>query len=94
MSKIIKLGMAFDSSNAPNFGSIEENPKYQGEYTLLAAHIAKLNNALTKTACTPYLSSAEDFAVTSGSNAVVADEPAVWRYHAGTDTWYEVISND
>ncbi len=94
MQKIIRLGMLFPADNAPDFGSIEENPLYPGEYTLLADDIDKLNNALTRAACTPYLDNASDFTITSGANAVVADEPAVWRYHAGSDQWYEVIQSD
>lgn len=94
MNKVNKLGMLFDENNAPNFGSIEANPIVPGEYSLLETDISKLNSALTKTACTPYLNSASEFSVTSGSNAIVVDAPAVWRYHAGTDTWYEIIPED
>lgn len=94
MNRIIKLGMVFDENNSPDFGSIEMNPEYPGEYTLLANDISKLNSVLTKSACTTYLESDAQFAVSSGSNAVVVDEPAVWRYHAGTDKWYEVVSYD
>ena len=94
MNKIVKLGMTFDTANAPSFGSIEENPDYPGEYTLLAADISKLNSLLTKSALSAYLANDSEFAVKPGANAIVADEPAVWRYHGKSDRWYEVISND
>lgn len=89
MSKVIKLGMVFESASAPDFGSIERSP--EGEFTLLDDDKAKLNTALKKSVCAPLLQDGSLFSVQSGAIAVVVDEPAVWRYHAGTDTWYEII---
>ena len=92
MSKVIRFDMVFDSTDMPDFGSIE--PGADGVLTLLAADVSKLNSALTRTVCTPKLAGGSSFSVSGGTNAIVADEPAVWRYHAGTDTWYEVIANE
>ena len=89
MAKVIKLGMIFDSSTAPDFGSIERSP--EGDFTLLDADKTKLNTALKQSVCAPLLQDGSLFSVPSGAIAVVADVPAVWRYHAGTDTWYESI---
>ena len=94
MKKVVNLDMLFPVGNVPDFGSIEANPKYPGEYTLLAIDIPKLNSLLTRAACSEYLDETSPFSITSGSNAVVVDVPAVWRYHAGTDRWYEVVAND
>ena len=99
MSKIIKLGMTFQSDTAPDFGSIEKSPVCDNEYTLLADDIAKLNSALTESVCSPLLADGCSFNVPSGANAFVADwideEAApVYRYHSGSDHWYEVIPNE
>ena len=93
MNKVIKLGMLFNEGEAPDFGSIEQNPRYPGEHSLLAADIPKLNSMLTRSACLSYLSNPADLPIMSGSTALVLDEPAVWRYHTGTDRWYEVVKN-
>ncbi len=93
MNKVIKLGMLFNEGEAPDFGSIEQNPRYSGEYSLLAADIPKLNSMLTRSSCLSYLSNTADLPIMSGSTALVLDEPAVWRYHTGTDRWYEVVKN-
>ena len=87
-----KLGMRFKEGQEPDFGSIESSG--YGEFTLLDADKSKLNTALTRTACVPLLEKDQMFTVPSGANAIVADVPAVWRYHAGSDRWYEVISNE
>ena len=93
MNKVIKLGMLFNEGEAPDFGSIEQNPRYSGEYSLLAADIPKLNSMLTRSSCLSYLSNPADLPIMSGSTVLVLDEPAVWRYHTGTDRWYEVVKN-
>ena len=85
----VKLGMVFEDGKAPDFGSIEKNNS--GEFTLLAADVEKLNTVLTRAVCT---AAGASFDVPSGANAIVADEPAVWRYHAQSDKWYEVIPKD
>lgn len=90
MNKIIKFDMVFDTSNMPDFGSIEQGA--DGALTLLAADVTKLNTALTRTVCAPKLVNGSLFSLAGGTNAIVADEPAVWRYHAGSDEWYEVIA--
>ena len=87
-----KFGMRFKDGQEPDFGSIESSG--YGEFTLLDADKSKLNSTLTSTFCTPLLESGAVFSVPSGANAVVADVPAVWRYHAGSDRWYEVIANE
>lgn len=82
---VSKLGMLFDEENIPDFGSIEKSgPR---EYTLLSADIDKLNHTLTRSVC------GSVFNVPSGANAVVVDKPEVWKYHSGSDKWYEVISD-
>ena len=82
---VSKLGMLFNEDNVPDFGSIEKSGR--GEYTLLVADTDKLNNTLTRSVC------GSVFNVPSGANAVVVDNPAVWKYHSGSDKWYEVISD-
>lgn len=88
----VELWMIFKEDMAPDFGSIERGA--EDELTLLDADKSKLNSALTSAACTPLLEDGEVFNIPSGCNAVVADEPAVWRYHAKSDTWYEVIPEE
>ena len=85
----VKFGMIFKDGQKPDFGSIEKSG--EREFTLLEADKSKLNSVLTRAACTPLLESGSVFDVPSGANAVVADKPAVWRYHALSDQWYEVI---
>ena len=96
MSNIVKLGMIFDSSTAPDFGSICQSTST--EYILLAADISKLNSALTSTVCTPLLA-AGTFNVQSGALAFVANwktasAAKVYMYEKSSDTWYEVVEND
>ena len=93
MSKVIKLGMVFDAENAPDFGSIEGEGC---EFTLLAEDIAKLNTVLKRSVCTAL---GAQWGIPSGANAVVADHisagtGAVYRYHEGSDTWYEIIPGE
>jgi uncharacterized repeat protein (TIGR02543 family) len=87
--KIVKLGMVFENGNAPDFGSIEAGQ--DGSLTLLDKDVGKLNSALTKAACLPMIAQGCTFSIPGGTNAVVADQPAVWRYHAESDRWYELI---
>lgn len=89
---VIKLGMLFADNNVPDFGSIEMG--VDGALTLLETDKSKLNSLLTRAGLASYLSAGEAFAIQGGTCAVIADEPAVWRYHSGTDTWYEVIENE
>ena len=86
-----RLNMDFKEGQEPDFGSVEVC--WADEYTLLAADVRKLNTVLTRDACTPLLASG-NFKVVPGAVAIVLDEPAVWKYHSGTDTWYEVIPAD
>ncbi len=92
LKRIIKLGMVFDENNAPDFGSIEEGR--DGALTLLDYDKGKLNTVLTKAGLASYLSAGSRFSIEGGTNAIVADVPAVWRYHSGSDQWYEVIENE
>lgn len=85
---IVKFGMMFQDS-APDFGSIEKRDNKS--FILLSADISKLNSALTKSGCLPLMKSGSAFTVNSGTTAIVLDKPAVYMYHSGTDTWYEVI---
>lgn len=89
---IIKLGMIFDDNNVPDFGSIERGQ--DGVLTLLNTDKAKLNSTLTRAGLASYLSDGAAFTIQGGTNAIIADIPAVWRYHALSDTWYEVIENE
>lgn len=89
MTKVM-LGMIFEENNVPDFGSIEQGQ--DGVLTLLNDDRSKLNSKLTRSFCTPYLSSGSKFSIKGGTTAIIADVPAVWRYHAGTDTWYEIIN--
>lgn len=86
------FGMNFKTGQEPDFGSIEMSAFR--EFTLLSADVPKLNSTLTRANCTPKLESGSLFSVPSGCNAIVADAPAVWRYHKKSDTWYEVIPED
>lgn len=90
---MVIFDMAFKDGQEPDFGSIEMSQRYR-EFTLLAADIPKLNSTLTRANCVPLLKDGQVFSVPSGANAIVADAPAVWRYHEKSDYWYEVIAND
>lgn len=92
MSKIIKLDMVFDTATAPNFGSIRKTR--DGDLTILADDIPKLNSTLTKTVCDPLCEGG--FSIVSGDLCYVADwktEEAAkaYMYEASSDAWYEVI---
>lgn len=86
---MIKIGMDFTVDQ--DFGGIERyaNDRFQ----LLSTDIDKLNTMLTKAHCQPYLANGQ-FNVFAGATAVVLGTSAVYQYHAGTDTWYEVIPAD
>lgn len=97
MSKIIKLGMVFDSSTAPDFGSIERVG--ESKFQLLADDITKLKSTLTKANLEPLVADGSVVDIPAGSDAIVLDyiaeeTAAVYRYHALSDTWYEVIPNE
>ena len=98
MSNVIMLGMMFeDDSEAPDFGSISMTR--EGDYTLLADDISKLNSALTATVCKPLLADGQVFNVCSGALAFVADwktEQAhkAYIYEATSDSWYVFIDNE
>lgn len=84
----IKLDIIFEET-APDFGSVERT--LNGDLQLLEADKTKLNSMLTRATCT-----GKNFAevIKAGTSAVVLDNATVWVYHAQTDTWYEVISNE
>lgn len=86
---IEKLGMLFKED--VDFGSIEKTGSYSNEYILLSADIQKLNTMLTKSFCTPLLANTSYFNVSSGSFTIVADDFAVWIYHANSDKWYKAV---
>ena len=98
MNKTVKLGMTFQADNVPDFGSIEMNP-YSKTFYLLAEDIPKLNSTLTKTVCTPYLENDSDFCIQTGDTAyildwITAETGAMYIYHSGTDSWYEVLPGE
>lgn len=86
---IEKLGMIFKED--VDFGSIEKANSYSNEYILISADIQKLNTRLTKSFCTPLLANTSYFNVSSGSFAIIADDFAVWIYHANSDKWYKAV---
>lgn len=97
MSKIIKLGMTFEENSIPDFGSIERVGTK--EYQLLADDITKLNSTLTKTNLESLVADGSVVDIPAGSDAIVLDyiaeeTAAVYRYHALSDTWYPVISEE
>ena len=97
MNKVILLGMVFNETDAPDFGSIRQSES--GEYILLADDIPKLNSTLTRSHCAPLLANGSLFNVLSGALAFVADwkteeSAKVYMYEKSSDTWYEVVEND
>ena len=88
---VIKLGMVFADNNVPDFGSIETG--VDGILTLLDADKSKLNSLLTRSGLASYLTNG-NFTIGGGTCAVIADKPAVWRYHLATDKWYEILPCD
>lgn len=96
MSKIIKLGMAFDTETAPDFGSITNTR--DGDLTALADDIPKLNSTLTREVCEPLLE-VGTFSIVSGDICFIADwktedSAKAYMYEGSTDAWYEVVEND
>lgn len=83
------LDMLLKDTATVDVGSIERTAP--AELSLLAADKTKLNSVVTKEVLTPLLADGQTFNIPSGCHAVVLDAPAVWRYHAGTDLWYEII---
>lgn len=86
---MVKIGMDFTVDQ--DFGSIERYA--DNRFQLLSTDISKLNGMLTKSYCQPYLANGQ-FNIFAGTTAVILDTPAVYQYHAGMDTWYEVIPVD
>lgn len=96
MSKIIKLGMVFDTAAAPDFGSIMNTR--DNDLTVLAADIPKLNTVLTKTVCEP-LMEVGTFPIVSGDVCFVADwktsgSAKAYMYEGSSDHWYEVVEEE
>lgn len=96
MSKIIKLGMVFDTATAPDFGSIRN--MRDNDLTALAADIPKLNSTLTRAVCEP-LMEVGTFPIVSGDVCFITDwktaeSAKAYMYEGSSDTWYEVVEND
>lgn len=90
-------GMKFIPTFDLDFGSIHINP--DGDYTLLADDINKLNNVLTKSVCTPYLIDTQVFNVKSGAIAVIANwktagTAKAYIYEPTSDAWYEYAETE
>lgn len=80
MSKIIKLGMLFDESSAPDFGDIVRSAS--GELTLTSSSLSKLTDNLTAAVC------GAAFNISAGTQAWVIDTGDVLAYHP--DAWHYV----
>lgn len=80
MSKIIKLGMLFDESSAPDFGDIVRSAS--GELALTSSSLSKLTDNLTAAVC------GAAFNVSAGTQAWVIDTGDVLAYHP--DAWHYV----
>lgn len=80
MSKIIKLGMLFDESTAPDFGDIVRSAS--DELTLTSSSLSKLTDNLTATVC------GAAFNISAGTQAWVIDTGDVLAYHP--DAWHYV----
>lgn len=80
MGKIIKLGMLFDESSAPDFGDIERvNAR---ELSLTSDSLPKLTDNVTRAVC------GAAFDLQTGTQALVVDTGAVLVYHP--DAWHYV----
>lgn len=80
MGKIIKLGMLFDESSAPDFGDIERvNAR---ELNLTSDSLPKLTDNVTRAVC------GAAFDLQAGTQALVVDTGAVLVYHP--DAWHYV----
>lgn len=96
MSKIIKLGMVFDTATAPDFGSIALTRN--SDLTALATDIPKLNSTLTRAVCTPLMQSGT-FPIVTGDVCFIADwktseSAKAYMYEGSSDAWYEVVENE
>ena len=96
MSKIIKLGMVFDTETAPDFGSIMNTR--DNDLTALAEDIPKLNSTLTRAVCEP-LMEVGTFPIVSGDVCFITDwktaeSAKVYMYEGSSDAWNEVVEND
>lgn len=96
MSKIIKLGMVFNTATAPDFGSIALTRN--NDLTALAEDIPKLNSTLTRAVCEPLLE-AGTFTIVSGDVCFITDwktaqSAKVYMYEGSSDAWYEVVENE
>ena len=96
MSKIIKLGMVFDTATAPDFGSIMNTR--DSDLTALAADIPKLNSTLTRAVCEP-LMEVGTFPIVSGDVCFITDwktseSAKAYMYEGSSDAWYEVVENE
>lgn len=80
MSKIIKLGMLFDESTAPDFGDIAFDR--ERNIVLTSTSLPKLTDNLTRAVC------GETFNIAAGTQAFVIDTCDVLAYHP--DAWYYV----
>ena len=86
MTKTI-LGMTFDSSNVPDFGSMVMDKR--NEYLhLLGADIDKLNEILTRNVCVGEYG-AEKFSFDSGDVAFADDVQRAFIYNSVSDQWHE-----
>ena len=80
MGKIIKLGMLFDESSAPDFGDIERvNAR---ELNLTSDSLPKFTDNVTRAVC------GAAFDLQAGTQALVVDTGAVLVYHP--DAWHYV----
>lgn len=94
MNKEIRLGIMYNEGEAPDFGSILQNPFHPNILYLLAEDIPKLNGMLTRTAAESYLPKGISFNFHTGALAFVVDHKAagtgkIYAYHRGKDHWYE-----
>lgn len=94
MNKVIKLGMAFNEGEVPDFGSIQQKPSNTNILYLLAEDIPKLNGMLTRAAAQSYIPEGESFDFHTGTLAFVVDfktagSGEIYAYHRGQDQWYE-----
>ena len=94
MNKVIKLGMLFNESELPDFGSIQQKSTNLNILYLLAEDIPKLNSMLTRASSQSYMPEGESFDFHTGALAFVANHKTagsgkIYAYHRGKDHWYE-----
>ena len=81
------LGMTFDISNMPDFGSMAMDKR--NEYLhLLGVDVDKLTNTLTRAVCVDTYN-ADAFAFQSGDVAIVDDVQRAFVYNSTSDSWHE-----